>query len=55
MQQVRCYHKDFSRKLLPEHACFTRLADVKQELKAAADQDQVTIALLQGDTVTAWL
>lgn len=31
----------FCRKLLPERACHTRLAGVKQELKAAADQDQV--------------
>lgn len=44
MQQVRCPFKHFSRKLLPERACFTRIAEVKQALKAAADQDQVPIA-----------
>lgn len=41
MRQVHCPFKYVSRKSLPERACLTRPADVKQELKAAADQDQV--------------
>ena len=44
MRQVRWPFKEFGRKSLPEDACFNCFADVKQELKAAADQDQVPIA-----------